>query len=157
MNLYIMRHGEAEQVASNDSQRALTSRGVQEAYSAGQWLASEQNNISLALVSPFTRTQQTYDSVIKAQTVQKTLTLDLLRPDEQAEQVQDYIDGLLADDANINSILLVSHMPLVCYLVESFTGEHGPLFATASIVEIDYDAKTHRGQLLKCFHVPTID
>ena len=152
-----MRHGEAEQVASNDSLRALTSRGCQEAFSAGEWLTCQQTSINVALISPFLRTQQTYSQVIQTVSVEQSETMDFLRPEENAMDVQDYIDGLLTQSPELTSVLLVSHMPLVCYLVERFTGDYGPLFATASIVEIDYDGPGTKGKLSKCYHVPTID
>ncbi|WP_416308228.1 phosphohistidine phosphatase SixA [Neptunicella sp. SCSIO 80796] len=156
MNLYIMRHGDAEQSSGKDSLRALTAKGQQEALTAGQWLQQYDHNISLALVSPYKRTQQTFAKVHQSLPSARQLTTEELVPDATPANVQDLLDGILLNDPGTQSVLLVSHMPLVCYLVDTFTGQHGPLFATASIIHIEYDKDTHIGELKFCYHVPSL-
>ncbi|WP_438865568.1 phosphohistidine phosphatase SixA [Neptunicella sp.] len=156
MNLYIMRHGDAQQSSGKDSLRILTAKGITEALTAGQWLYQYDNHIPLALVSPYTRTQQTFAQLKQSMPLVRDITCDDLIPDGNPASVQDLVDGILLDAPDTESILMVSHMPLVCYLVDTFTGQHGPLFATASIIHIEYDPSTHRGELKYCYHVPSI-
>ena len=74
-------------------------------------------------------------------------------PDGSAELVADYLSARLHSAANSTSplkrILVVSHMPLVSYLVdelcESYTTS---LFATASVAVIKYSLQTQRGELV---------
>lgn len=153
MNLYIMRHGDAEQSNGQDSLRALTLKGVDEAAEAGEWLKSLGTPIDLAMVSPFLRAQQTFEQVQLHNTPIEQQTYSELVPEGDAADVQDLIDGILMDKT-VDNLLIVSHMPLVCYLVDKLTQQHGPLFATASIIHIEYDQQTHLGILRFCYHVP---
>ncbi|MBC3766722.1 phosphohistidine phosphatase SixA [Neptunicella marina] len=153
MNLYIMRHGDAEQSNGQDSLRALTVKGVDEAAEAGEWLKSQGASIDLAMVSPFLRAQQTFEHVQQHNQPIEHITYNELIPEGSADEVQALLDGILLDNS-LDNVLIVSHMPLVCYLVDKLTQQHGPLFATASIIHIEYDQQTHIGVLRFCYHVP---
>ncbi len=40
MDIFVMRHGEAEVMAKSDRERHLNRRGIQQAISQGEWLKS---------------------------------------------------------------------------------------------------------------------
>jgi phosphohistidine phosphatase len=157
MQLYIMRHGEAqnfiEQGNRDDSQRILTQEGEQEAHVMARWLQKQPIKPTHVFVSPYRRAQQTCDiATSMLQTAAETL--DFITPSGDAKQVHDFIDGWLAqqlakDPKQKLCLLIVSHMPLVSYLVGELTRfDSAPIFATAGIAHIDYDVEKMHGQLL---------
>lgn len=153
-----MRHGQAEIMASTDALRGLTEYGQQQACRAGQWLALQHYLPDMIWASPYQRAQQT------AIEVQKTLqqntcvdkqegvlaikTISCLTPNDSATDVHDYIDAMLSVE-NYQQLLLVSHMPLVSYLLTSLSFDKTMMsFATAAIVIIDYDVKSMKGEVI---------
>ncbi|TPH17946.1 phosphohistidine phosphatase SixA [Litorilituus lipolyticus] len=165
MQIFIMRHGEAEPISTfhhmSDFQRSLTKQGQIEAQLMGKWLLNMSNDIHEVFVSPYERAQQTASIMLSSLTSSgqntglSSSTLDFITPNDSAQQVHDFIDGYCEQlsDESINSghaILIVSHMPLVSYLVAEFTNpENAPIFATAAIAEIDYDVKQMKGELVR--------
>ncbi len=156
MQVFIMRHGQAqnfvEQGSHDDSQRTLTEQGNQEANIMASWLAKNNVKPSQVFVSPYVRAQQTCE-IVTADMKSAITTLDFITPEGDANQVHDYIDGYLSelDETKTNqaALLIVSHMPLVSYLVAELTQSmHTPIFATAGIAHIDYNINTMKGQLL---------
>ncbi len=104
------------------------------------------------LVSPYIRAQQTCD-IVTEDLRSNIITVDFITPAGDARQVHDYIDGVISDldvnASNQTTLLIVSHMPLVSYLVAQLTQSmNTPIFATAGIAHIDYNVNTMKGQLL---------
>ncbi len=157
MQLFIMRHGEAqnyiEQGSRDDSQRALTHQGEQEAQVMASWLQKVHTPPTQVFVSPFIRAQQTC-AIVTSLMKTTTSTLDFITPSGDAKQVHDFIDGYCSNilekaSQHEQSILIVSHMPLVSYLVAQLTqSENAPIFATAGIAHINYDVEKMQGELL---------
>lgn len=155
-----MRHGEASHQCitsnSSDSLRPLTKNGELEAKATGLWLAHSQKLTPKIFVSPYLRAQQTCSLVVNVLSenglapASEPTTLEFITPSGDAQQVHDFIDGLLASSASeIEAILLVSHMPFVSYLVAQLTqSQHMPIFATAAIAQINYDTNSMQGQLV---------
>ena len=176
MQLYIMRHGEAHPPTNHsltsDSERVLTKQGEFEAKLMATWLTKMNIGIGHLWVSPFVRAQQTCDIASKNMGV-VAKTLDFITPSGDAKQVHDFIDGFISNhlndirsnntqlenmpldnlapnDNNPKPLLIVSHMPLVSYLVAELTNyQAAPIFATAAIAEIDYDINTMQGKLVR--------
>ncbi|WP_371377038.1 phosphohistidine phosphatase SixA [Thalassotalea aquiviva] len=149
MNIFIMRHGDASEVATNDSLRPLTQSGIEEVKICAHWLESQPAKIDLILVSPYVRAQQSADELEQALSypVERD-TLDILIPAGKATQVHDFIDGLLSEQPTIN-VLLVSHMPLVSYLTAVLTHDHQmPIYPTAGTAQIDYNPELMHGSLV---------
>lgn len=154
MQIFIMRHGEAEGFAElgnrDDSQRVLTKQGVQEAQVMSSWMQKSLIKPTHIFVSPYIRAQQT--SVIATSTFTAPIdTLDIITPSGDAKHVHDYIDGWVSDELNSQSLslLIISHMPLVSYLVGELTQfDSAPIFSPAAIAHIDYDIHTMKGKLL---------
>jgi phosphohistidine phosphatase len=63
MNLILWRHAEAEDTASTDLSRQLTTRGRKQAQSAAKWLRNRLPSDALILASPAARTVQTVEAL----------------------------------------------------------------------------------------------
>lgn len=152
---FIMRHGEAEPLQLDDKSRQLTGVGRRQVADATQWLLTHwcpTGSIDLALVSPYRRARQTYDVLSLDIQPKKMEIFDDITPSGNPQQVHDYLDARVAmaqaRKQTLNSILLVSHMPLVSYLVDSVCQSYTTsLFATASIAVIRYQPRSQRGYL----------
>ncbi len=155
-----MRHGEAQPIleqGKSDCQRTLTNFGKEEVNWVAHWLQRKQISISSVFVSPYVRAQQTCN-IVTARMSSQTTTLDLITPSGDAKQVHDFIDGWCelhcrnveshSPCGEEKSVLIISHMPLVSYLVAQLTqSTNAPIFATGAIAHIDYNEKTMQGNL----------
>mgnify|MGYP000403897603 CR=1 FL=1 len=150
MQLFIMRHGDASMTVSPDANRPLTQQGKLEAKLMGKWLQGLNTTIDQVLVSPYVRAQQTSSEVLSQLDCKPIITTtELITPSGDASQVHDYIDGVI-DSTHCQTLLMVTHMPLVSYLVETLTfDKQAPIFQTSGIAEIDYDSKAMKGQLVR--------
>jgi len=164
MQIFIMRHGEAANIAGEDSLRPLTKQGLLEAEKMGLWLARSKLKLRHVFVSPYLRAQQTCinvtDALTRATLVNDIVpeTLDFITPSGNARQVHDFIDGLFQSDDSLikdncgddnQAIIFVSHMPFVSYLVAELTASFNtPIFSTGAIAMIDYDIEQMKGQLV---------
>ncbi|MBJ2127397.1 phosphohistidine phosphatase SixA [Alteromonas sp. IB21] len=154
--LFIMRHGEAEAPRLDDKSRQLTPLGREQAKSAALWLRDqycEKGVVDLALVSPYRRAKQTHDMVSLDIIADKVESYEDIVPDGSPRLVSDYIDALLHAAVNskkpIKKLLVVSHMPLVSYLVDELCDSYTTsLFSTASIAVIKYSLREHKGTLV---------
>ena len=149
VNLVIMRHGEAEALQSTDAKRQLTAKGTAEVSRMASWLRQHYPAFGKVICSPYSRARQTAELMLLKQPAgcQLTLLSDLV-PEGDPAQVQLYLDALWSTDAE-QRILLVSHMPLVSFLVQTFSSAgQCPVFATAGLACLQYQAGGH-GQLLE--------
>ncbi|MGL5429474.1 MAG: phosphohistidine phosphatase SixA [Vibrio sp.] len=150
MKIYIMRHGEAQQFAASDAQRSLTERGCDESAAVASASVSQQgvSGFDLVLVSPYQRAQQTWQVLAEHFSAAKVQTCDEITPYGQSDRVFDYLAALI-DIEQLQSVLLVSHLPLVGYLVAELVDEMiAPMFPTSGMMCIDYDPLTQTGQVL---------
>lgn len=149
VNVYIMRHGEAQPVAASDAQRQLTPAGQAQVRQSGEYLHSVAKHFDLVLVSPYVRAQQTWQIVNDVcPNVGKVLTCDDLVPEASPAQMHDFLDAMLAQ-MDAENVLLVSHMPIVSYLVaELSTTQMAPIFMTAAVAHVSYDTQTMTGDFL---------
>ena len=149
MQIFVMRHGQAQSFSSSDQSRELTAHGQHEVGIMANWLVQQKQQFDTIFVSPYIRAQQTAN-IIKNILITSTplTTLNFITPEDSAKQMHDYIDGAFAHNSE-QKILIVSHMPLVSYLIAEFTGgQDAPLFQTAAIAEVEYDTHRMKGQLL---------
>ncbi|NMP32997.1 phosphohistidine phosphatase SixA [Thalassotalea sp. M1531] len=149
MQIFIMRHGQASFQAESDAKRQLTNQGMLEAELMGKRLNELSIAPDLVWVSPYIRAQQTYKALASTLTCKKVETVSVITPDGSAQEVHDLIDGELSVN-KFEQLLLVSHMPIVSYLVSTLTQhQQAPLFQTAAIVEINYDIETMKGEYIR--------
>ncbi len=142
-----MRHGEAMLNAASDALRALTANGRETSRHMAQWLNQQNVQIDHILVSPYLRARQTLEAMREALTL--TLNEEVLpelTPNGEAEWVSDYLQRL--QQQGVRCVLLVSHLPLVGYLVaELCPAEAPPMFAPAEIAAVELPTEGY-GRLL---------
>ncbi|RUO21254.1 phosphohistidine phosphatase SixA [Aliidiomarina iranensis] len=153
MKVFVMRHGEAKAPAMQlgrvepDSARELTEQGHLEAIQAAEWLAQQASKIDLVIVSPYVRAQQTYAEVAKLVSAEVVEVSAEITPESDPEM---FASALLArlQIEPAETVLLVSHMPFVCYLTSYLDQRvQPPLFPTAGIAVIDVEPLAMEGVL----------
>ncbi|WP_369310727.1 phosphohistidine phosphatase SixA [Providencia rettgeri] len=139
MQVYIMRHGDAALHAASDAERPLTQKGIDESIFMAEWLKNQGIEIDTVLVSPYLRalqTQQTVSEHVKLPSQSEVLAQ--LTPGGNASFVADHIRDLAV--AGANAILIISHLPLVGYLVsELCPHKEPPMFTTSTIACVELD------------------
>lgn len=144
MNIFIMRHGEAEVMAKSDQARHLTAYGIKQAFTQGQWLKTyldtESTALSRVIVSPYVRAQETFEQVNLAFEGALTNKMEIwegITPYGNAETVVDYFSVL--KDEGVTSVLMISHLPLVGEVVAELYGKRNPIsFYPATIAQLHW-------------------
>jgi len=133
MQLFLMRHGDAGFNAQSDRDRTLTDVGRHH---------TSVSDFDLVLVSPYLRAQQTWQTLSQHfPEPRKWLVADDLVPSGDPANVAALILAY-AELYKADKVLVISHMPLLGYLVsELVAGVEPPLFATSGITLIDKHAE----------------
>jgi len=130
-----MRHGEAEHVATSDRLRPLTPRGEREVIRNASNLLEPAPELVIA--SPYLRAKQTAQTLIEALGQEIPLEIsDSLTPDGDPWEVVRLLE--LHNDKN--SLLVVSHMPMVGVLTGCLVDgseRSGIYFSTAMVVSLE--------------------
>lgn len=147
MQVFIMRHGDAQLEAASDAQRPLTARGRDESRLMACWLSTKINAAERVLVSPYVRAQQTLDVLREKLLLPNDVeSLPELTPGGDAEKVNAYLQELAI--TGVASVIIVSHLPLVGYLVGDICcDEQAPMFATSAVACINVDSTGGPGKL----------
>ncbi|EIS3742663.1 phosphohistidine phosphatase SixA [Aeromonas hydrophila] len=138
MKIYIMRHGQAGMNAKTDEQRPLTEQGIEESIHMARWLAPQLGDkLDRVIHSNYLRAKQTWQSICselpKAGAVEESGDIT---PYGDPAFVASYLTALAAKH---DIILMVSHLPLVGYLVQSLCPAAGaPMFATSGLACIEW-------------------
>lgn len=114
MDIYILRHGEAQVHAARDSQRELTHDGRQQVAHVAQQMQELRIEPDIAFVSTYVRAQQTAQIVLDVLPVCPVEACELITPDENPGDVIQ----LLETHTDKDTVLLVSHQPMVSRLIE---------------------------------------
>lgn len=148
MRLYIMRHGHAvlPLSASADKDRRLTPEGEQEVATTAQWLAEMVGEVDACLTSPYIRAQQTATVAMgRIKALQRKNVMELTPDAEPSVALAAIAAEIEAND--YKHVLIVSHMPLVSYLVHEIDrSKQPPIFPTAAIAVMEFDPLSQRGQ-----------
>ncbi|OOF48602.1 phosphohistidine phosphatase SixA [Rodentibacter trehalosifermentans] len=152
MNIFVMRHGEAEVMAKTDKERHLTDYGKKQAFAQGEWLKnyikSTALSFDLVLVSPYQRALETFEEVdvaFDSALKNKQEIWDGITPYGSAELVVNYLSVL--ENEGVGSVLLISHLPLVGEIVAELYGKRNPVsFYPATLVQVDW--KMGKGEIL---------
>ncbi len=115
MNVFIMRHGEAESVAKTDMQRALTQEGREDIAQMSASYRDELSQVDIIWASPYLRAQQTAElmSVQRSRSSTPVITQPFLPPSGNP------LDVLIELESHRNqTVLIISHQPLVGVLVD---------------------------------------
>ncbi|AUV00278.1 phosphohistidine phosphatase SixA [Phytobacter ursingii] len=139
MQVFIMRHGDAALDAASDSVRPLTPCGCDESRQMATWLKGQKVDVERVLVSPFLRAEQTLSEVGQCMSLPDNVdVLPELTPCGDVGLVSAYLQALANEGTS--SVLVISHLPLVGYLVsELCPGETPPMFTTSAIASVTLD------------------
>ena len=129
MQIVIFRHGDAEPSAIRDEYRNLTPRGRDEVELAVQRFKGFTPRLVAA--SPYVRAQQTAEIVLQTFSDASTQTWADLTPSGSCDSVAQQLE-----ETGFDSVVLVSHQPLVSRLVRYFTSDNVSM-GTASAVLIE--------------------
>lgn len=116
MNVFIMRHGEAEAHSATDMQRQLTPQGRAD---IAQMMDSHRNdlvNVEVIWASPYMRAQQTAQIAAESLGV-PVVHQNFLPPNGNPDDV---INALQEHREQV--VLMVTHQPLVSILVDGLAG-----------------------------------
>jgi phosphohistidine phosphatase len=149
MKIFIMRHGQAEHFAQSDAERALTELGRSASVAVARACVEQGvSHFDKVLVSPYLRAQQTWYEISKHFDADVVETCADITPYGDSEQVFDYVSAM-ADVEKLESILLVSHLPLVGYLTAEFvTDMMPPMFPTSGVIGIEYQLESLKGEVI---------
>ncbi|UYZ83286.1 phosphohistidine phosphatase SixA [Entomomonas sp. E2T0] len=146
MNLWLLRHGEAEFRITTDAARNLTEHGEQEVLISAQKLQNVP--IDIVLHSPYKRAIQTAMLVCKTIGYKgKIQEVDWITPDDNAQLVIKKLDSYEG-----KNILIVSHQPLLGVLAALLTegSQHFALpLKTAELVHLEGEAIYLAGMQLR--------
>lgn len=137
MQLFLLRHGNAESAASKDSERQLSAAGREELRTVLASCQDELANIDCVLVSPYVRAQQTCEIALNylpnINNHQRS-TVGFLKPTGNPQAVFDW-----AASADCRAALLVTHQPLVGTLLDELCGFEPGLYrmGTAALAAVD--------------------
>ncbi|HTQ98475.1 MAG TPA: phosphohistidine phosphatase SixA [Candidatus Acidoferrum sp.] len=148
MNLYLLRHGQAEPHNRQDAQRALVEAGRREIASVARRFAAKGITLTSCFYSPFVRTTQTCELFVhEAKLAVKPEPLAVLLPTHRALQVMEFLRTL-----DSQHVLLVTHNPLVSELLAVLTAtdlDSMHIFATGELNAVHCDAVVHGGGTLQ--------
>jgi phosphohistidine phosphatase len=108
MNLYLLRHAEAEEEAASDGKRQLTERGRQQARVVGRFCARHDLYPDKILTSPLTRAEQT--AKILADELKIADRVQVCSFATAGMTIEAALDGL-KPFTEYSSVLLVGHEP----------------------------------------------
>ena len=135
MKVVVMRHGDAVLGADDDAARALTSLGREQSRAMALWLQQQMPHLDRVLVSPYLRAQQTWQTVRELFGEVRVDVLDELVPHGHSAPVADYLRAL---EGEVENLLVVSHLPLVGYLVADLCPvQLPPMFVTSAMVAVE--------------------
>lgn len=138
MRIIVMRHGEATFL---DNDRILSLIGQKEALDTAMQLKSFLGSVNRIICSPKTRAVQTANIVKSVLAESSDLDyLSDLTPSGDVDSVISYVEAVCKPD---DTVLLVSHLPLVEYLSYEFVHMKrcSPSFKTACALVIDIDGR----------------
>lgn len=151
-----MRHGESERFRVKDKTRSLTILGEKQASTAGRWLNAyfgTDQPIDIALISSYTRAQQTFSQLSKQIVVKQQQVCESVVPDGDPKVVHDLIKALFDSKSKPSVVLIVSHMPFVSYFLEEVhVDRKSTLFDTSSMVIVNYDLVAGSGKIESIYH-----
>ena len=155
MIVTIWRHGEAGRAVS-DRLRELTETGTDDVGVGCRQFhdichARHIPRPELVLHSAWVRTTETADIISSAFTHASVRPIKALQPGGSIETVDTALAEITASDPDLRHVLLVSHQPLVSYLVDYYLGSIGrvPSLPPGGLVTLDLQVPAvDCGQLL---------
>jgi len=157
MTIFILRHGQAEAQITTDEARQLTEKGRSDTARVMAVRAVDMTSLAQIWASPLVRAQQTAAIAANYFPHLNIQTTELLEPEANLQALLQWLDELnqlQLQDPN-QSILLVSHQPLVGVLVNKLCGKSDDFYpmGTSSLAAIHAQViASHMGDLLWLEH-----
>ena len=120
MQLYILRHADADTEAASDAARTLSEKGEEQARKVAQFCRSQGIQPAVIFASPLVRAQQTARPVARELKVALT-TANWLACGARAEVIL----GELAALGDVPAVMLVGHEPDCGHLIAHLIGAQG--------------------------------
>ena len=139
MKLYLLRHGDAVNSYSVnsylDSNRQLSSYGREQVVTIALDHRLESAAIERVVSSPYRRAVQTTEIFIQAVGLHHRIDwLDDLTPQGDLRAIEGFLQR-----TNVETVLMVTHLPLVGLLIDYLTGETGTRMGTANLASLSMD------------------
>ena len=133
MELLILRHGDAE-AGSPDRYRQLSAYGRDQVQRQALKHQHEAAAIELVVSSPYTRAAQTAEIFIRTIKHNRIVWLDDLTPQGDLRAIEGFLQR-----TNVETVLMVTHLPLVGLLIDYLTGETGTRMGTANLASLSME------------------
>jgi phosphohistidine phosphatase len=151
--IVLVRHGEAEPSLMDDKSRSLTLRGRDQVSQAGKQISKflpAFKGFAHALVSPYTRTQETFNILSVYFPVGDKHDCSVVTPISSVSDAQREVFKYVG---RCESLLVVTHMPIVSFLTGELCNlDSPPLFMTSSFAVIKMDSLEGVGELKELVH-----
>lgn len=160
MKIYLLRHGQAEPFIDNDAQRSLTDKGIADVKALGRLLQNDGVTFDAAFVSPYLRTQQTFQTLSDQMAYGgEKFDCEALLSESNSLQALEFFHDLI-DTKATGSMIWVTHQPLISSLIATLvdgtsrTAYDYPMMP-ASLAVIDTQMLLpNMGQLVMTKHAP---
>ena len=147
MQLYILRDGDAVDGYA-DQHRQLSVYGRQQVQSVALSHQVECGAIEQVVSSPYKRAAETTDIFTRAVNLQHRIDwLDDLTPQGDLRAIAGFLQR-----TNAETVLMVTHLPLVGLLIDYLTGETGSRMGTANLASLSMEFPAQGGALLNWIH-----
>lgn len=147
MQLYLLRHGDAVDGYA-DQHRQLSVYGRQQVQSVALSHQVECGAIERVVSSPYKRAAETTDIFTRAVNLQHRIDwLDDLTPQGDLRAIEGFLQR-----TNAETVLMVTHLPLVGLLIDYLTGETGSRMGTANLASLSMEFPAQGGALLNWIH-----
>lgn len=136
MQIFILRHGQAEPYRADDETRKLVDKGIEDVKRVVQQASAALSQVERVLSSPYIRARETTNVALPFLPVSAFDLHDWLEPSASPGFAIAQLETLSA-----SSVLLVSHQPLVSKLIEALCGllPGSVVMDTASLACIEVD------------------
>ena len=137
MNLYLLRHADAQAVAPSDAERPLSPKGQDQAFQMGIFLDHKKIEMDVILTSPYLRARQTAEAVARevgVPVVTASFLASGMTPHDGMEGLKEYM--------KFKSVLVVGHQPDLGDLIATLLGIPGSvvMIKKGSLAMLSVDA-----------------
>lgn len=144
MQVFVLRHGQAETQITTDEARNLTAKGRADVATSVHYSISDLKSVQEIWASSLVRAQQTaqiVQTLLAAQGISLSIkTIDLIAPESDPAGLFDTLQT-----SKIESVLLASHQPFVGDFIDLFcgsaSGAHPMNTSSLALVECDIAAR----------------
>lgn len=139
--VYVLRHAKAEQQGPTDRERHLSEKGSLQSAALGSWIAEEQIEFDVVVVSSATRTQETLEGL--------GLESGVVEVSNKAyNSTASTLAELIRESGATDSVLIIAHNPGVSDLCHQ--AGHNAGLNTCTLVELECETEISEFSPEKC-------